>query len=168
MYSVEIKSIDEMKITALVLHNTFVGNRQAEEIPPFFHKVMAEETLEGVPNRVNSNQICAIDKKENSPEFDYYMGVEVSDYTDIPDGMEALTIPAGDYAVASFVKRGNADVLQAFGYITEKWIPENRYKQDYNVPVFIYYDERFIPVYKEKGYDGNPVAEIYIPVVEQP
>jgi predicted transcriptional regulator YdeE len=120
--------------------------------------------LEGVPLRVNSNQICAIDKKEDSPEFDYYMGVEVKDLHDVPKGMKSLTIPAGNYAVASFVKRGNADVLQAFMFITEKWIPETGYTQNRQVPLFIYYDERFIPVCKEKGYDGNPVAQIYVPV----
>jgi predicted transcriptional regulator YdeE len=164
MYSVEIKSVGEKKIAALVLHTTFAGNRQAEEIPPFFHKTMEDETLDSVPNRANSNQICAIIKKENSPELDYYMGVEVSSYDDVPEGMGTLTIPGSNYAVASFIKRGNADVLRAVGYITEKWIPENGYKQNYEVPVFVYYDERFIPIYKEKGYDGNPVAEIYIPV----
>ena len=40
MYSVEVISKDEMKIVGLVLRTTFMGNRQAEEIPPFFHKVM--------------------------------------------------------------------------------------------------------------------------------
>ncbi len=165
MYSVEIVNKKEKKITAWVLHTTFTGNRQAEEIPPFFHKVMEGNTLENVSDRVNGNQICAIDKPENSPEFDYYMGVEVNNFNETPEGMKTLVIPAGNYAVTSFIKRGNADVLQAFKYLTETWLPEHRYKQD-KTPVFIYYDERFIPVYREKGYAGNPVAEIYIPVKE--
>jgi len=101
-------------MTALLLHATLVENGEAKKIPPFFHKVMEDNTLESVPNRVNSNQICAIDEKENSPEVDYYMGVEASSYNDIPGGMTTLTIPASNYAVISFVKRGNADVLQAF------------------------------------------------------
>jgi len=43
-------------------------------------------------------------------------------------------------------------------------MPENGYKQDHKVPVFVYYDDRFIPVYREERCDGNPVAEIYVSV----
>ncbi|MDY6954112.1 MAG: GyrI-like domain-containing protein [Thermodesulfobacteriota bacterium] len=164
MYSVEVASLEEKKVVALVLRTSFVENRQAEEIPPFFHRVMEENTLETIPNRINSNQICAVRTIEDSPQFDYYMGVEVSTFDDIPAEMKTLTLPAGRYAVTSFVKRGNADVLQAFKYITEKWLPEKGYTQDHGSPVFIYYDERFIPVYRKEGYDGNPVAEIFVPV----
>lgn len=46
-------------------------------------------------------------------------------------------------------------------------MPENGYKQNYKVPVFIYYDDRFIPVYREERCDGNPVAGIYVSVKER-
>ena len=164
MYKVEIKRIGKKEVVALVIHTTFVGNRQAEEIPPFFHKVMEENTLESVPNRTNDNQICVFDKRQNSPEFDYYMGVEVSNTNDVPEGMNTISIPACKFAATSFIKRGNPDVLKAFMFLTEKWIPENGHEQNFDVPPFIYYDERFIPIFKEKGYDGNPVAEIFVPV----
>ncbi len=164
MYNVEIKNIEEKKVTALVLHTTFAMNRQAQDIPPFFHKVMEDGTLENVPNRINNNQICAFEMEKNSPGFDYYMGVEVSSVEKIPDGMKTITIPASKFVTASFIKRGNPDALQAFKFLTEKWMPENGCRQNQNIPLFIYYDERFIPVYKEKGYNGNPVAEIFIPI----
>jgi predicted transcriptional regulator YdeE len=164
MYSVEIVKKEEKKVVGLALHTTFKGNRQAEEIPPFFHKVMEDGTLENVPNRSNTNQLCAIVKEQTSPDFDYYMGVETTGFDNVPDGMKTLDIPANRYAVTSFVKRGNADVLKAFKYLTDQWIPENGYTQDLETPLFIYYDHRFIPIYKDKGYAGNPVAEIYIPI----
>ena len=164
MYKVEIKSVEKKEVVAFVIHTTFVKNRQAEEIPPFFHKVMEENTLESVPNRINSNQICVFDKRQNSPEFDYYMGVEVSNKNDVPEGMGTITIPDCKFATTSFIKRGNPDALKAFMFLTEKWIPENGYEQNFDAPAFIYYDDRFIPIFKEKGYEGNPIAEIYIPV----
>ncbi len=120
--------------------------------------------MEQVPDRVNGNQICAIVKEETSPEFDYYMGVEVSGFESVPDGMKPLAIPACQYAAAPFVKRGNPDVLSVFQFIAGKWMTENGYIQNTAVPAFIYYDERFIPVYKKEGYAGNPVAEIFIPI----
>jgi predicted transcriptional regulator YdeE len=51
MYSVEIVKEEEKKVVGLALHTTFTANRQAEEIPPFFHKVMEDGTLENVPNQ---------------------------------------------------------------------------------------------------------------------
>ena len=164
MYEVQIVETKEKQVTALVLHTSFENNRQAEEIPPFWHLAMDEGTLERVPNRVNDNQVCAIVKKPDSPEFDYYMGVETADLDHAPEGMAGLTIPGGRCATASFVKRGNADVLRAFGFITGEWLPQNGLRQDPDRPAFIYYDERFIPVYKAQGYKGNPVGQIFVPV----
>lgn len=164
MYSVQIISKEEMKITGLILKTTFVQNRQAEEIPPFFHKIMELKILKNVPNRVNSNQICVIDRKADSPEFDYYMGVEVINYNEIPEGMVTITIPESKYAVTSFIKKGNKDVLGAVKFITEKWMPENGYIEDHQKPACIYYEESFISGYEEKGYDGNLTAQVFIPV----
>jgi len=78
--------------------------------------------------------------------------------------METITIPASNYAVASFAKRGNEDVLMAVKHITETWIPENGYTQDQQKPGCIYYDESFITGYEEKGYEGNLTAKVFIPV----
>ena len=139
-------------------------NRQAEEIPPFFHKVMEAKTLKGVPNRVNQNQICVIERKPDSPDFDYYMGVEVENLDEIPEGMVTITVPESNYAVTSFIKRGNKDVLGAVKYVTEIWMPENGYVGDQAKPAFIYYEESFISGYEENGYDGNLTAQVFIPL----
>jgi len=164
MYSVKIISKEEMKIIGLILKTTFLKNRQAEEIPPLFHKVMEVGTMKSVPNRVNNNQICVIDRNENSPYFDYYIGVEVNNFDEIPEGMVDLTISAGNYAVTSFLKKGNKDVLMAVKHITDKWIPENGYEMDHQKPGCIYYDEDFITGYEENGYEGNLIAKVFIPV----
>ncbi len=164
MYAVKLTRKGEMKIIGLVLKTTFMQNRQAEEIPPFFHKLMEAKTLKSVPNRANSNQICVIDRKANSPDFDYYMGVEVNNYDEIPEGMETITVPASNYAVTSFIKKGNKDVLGAVKYVTEKWMPENGHIEDLLKPACIYYDENFVTGYEEKGYEGNLTARVFIPL----
>ncbi len=164
MYEVKITNQKEKKVVGLVLHTTFAENKQAQEIPPFFHKIMEEDTLENVPNRINENQICVFVMKKGSPNFDYYMGVEVSSYETIPEGMETITIPASSFAAAPFIKRGNPDGLKAFKHLTENWLPEKGYILEMGVPMFIYYDERFIPSFKDHGYDGTQIAEMNIPV----
>ena len=164
MYEVKITNKKEIKVMGVVLHTTFVENKQAMEIPPFFHKLMEEDTLEDVPNRINDNQICVFVMKPGSPNFDYYMGVEVNKLDSVPNGMETITIPASKYASTPFIKRGNSDGLKAFKYLTETWIPQNLYSRSMDVPMFIYYDERFIPSFKDHGYDGTQIAEMNIPV----
>jgi predicted transcriptional regulator YdeE len=164
MYEVEIVERKVKKVVGLLLRTTFVENRQAEEIPPFFHKNMEEGTLEDVPNRINQNQICAMVKKPDSPEFDYYMGVEVSRFGDVPDGMVSLVIPESRFACAPFVKTGNPDALKVLGYLTESWLPQNGLSINPDVPLFIHYDERFIPSFKDHGYDGTQIAEMNMPV----
>ena len=164
MYSGTIEKKEELKVVGLVLQTSFAANRQAEDIPPFFHKNMETKILKSVPNRVNNNQICIINRKENSPDFDYYMGVEVGNYSDVPDGMASITLQASDYAVTPFIKKGNADVMMAVKYLTEEWIPQNAHKEAQDKPGIIYYDEDFIKGFEEKGYEGDLTAKLLIPV----
>ena len=165
MYSIEVVEVEEKKIVGPVLHTSFVANRQAEEVPLFFHKTMEQGDLEKVPNRVDANQICAFVKPETSPQFDYYMAVEVRGFDNIPDGMSCLTIPACRCATTSFVKRGNKDVMMAMQHLLNEWIPANAGRPDFSLPAFIVYDERFLPIFRTQGYDGNPVAQLFIPVI---
>jgi predicted transcriptional regulator YdeE len=164
MYDVKVVERAQSEIVAFVLHTTFVGEQQAREVPPFFHNIMDGNLLESIPNRMNKNQICLFDKKQDSPDFDYYMGVEIANIDSIPEDMKTFTIPETQYAKISFVKTGNADVMQAIMYVTEKWMPEHNLTQNYDFPVFINYSEQFISVYKSEGYAGNPIAELYVPV----
>ncbi len=164
MFEVKITNQNEKKVVGLVLHTSFIENKQAQDIPPFFHKIMEEDLLEEVPNRINENQICVFVMKKSSPDFDYYMGVEVNNYDNIPEGMKTISIPASRFATTPFIKRGNPDGLKAFKFLTESWLPQNGYSQSLNVPMFIYYDERFIPSFKDHGYDGKQIAEMNIPI----
>ena len=164
MKTVNIVSKDETHIIGLVLHTSFKDGRQAQEIPPFFHDVVEKKTLDIVSNRLNENQVCIFRMKKGSPDFDYIMGVEVSSTENIPEGMESLTLPKSEYAAMPVVKRGNADVLKGFTYLLEEWLPRSDYIQELKKLGFIYYDERFLPIFREQGYAGNPVAELYVPV----
>jgi predicted transcriptional regulator YdeE len=165
MYEVKVVLRQRIGIIGFILKTTFIEKRQAKEIPPFFHKIMQENSLESIPNRINKDQICLFDKKPDSPNFDYYMGVEVERADSTPENMKAFVIPEGKYATTSFIKTGNPDVLQALKFIIEKWIPENNLRQNHAFPVFVKYNEKFISVYKSEGYAGKPVAELYIPVI---
>ena len=151
------------KVVGLELYTSFKDGRNRAEIPQFFHKVLAEARLENVPNRVNQNQLCLFKFKKGSPDFLYIMGVEVESNHEIPAGMTSVDIPASQYARATIIKRGAEDVGRVFEYINQEWLPQSAYIPG-NSPAFIYYDDRFFSVFYERGYEGQPVADVYFPV----
>jgi len=156
-------TMEEKKVVGIVLKTSFKDERNKQEIPPFFHKILEDKKLEKVPNRINENQLCIFKMKRNCPEFDYVMGVEVNRINGIPEGMESTILSKSKYATLTIVKRGPEDVGKAFGHIIKKWIPKSIYIPT-GEPMFIYYDNRFFSIFNEKGYDGNPLATVYVPI----
>jgi len=164
MYAVEVVDSPERKIVGLVLDTSFSGQRQVAEIPPFFHRVMEEGKLNAVPYRVNGNQICAFVVDPGTPNFTYYMGVEVEDLDFVPCGMRPLTISACRCARTAFVKRGNADVMKALDHVVKTWMPANGFMHAEDTPGFVTYDAAFLKTYAAQGFAGNPVAHLWVPV----
>jgi len=158
-----VVSRPEMLVAGLMLKTSFKDNRNKTEIPPFFHKVLAEGKLDSIPGRLNQNQLCVFDMKRNQPDFDYLMGVEVAHTPQLPEGMQLMSLPGSSYVSLRTVKRGPDDVGNAFGYLYKTWIPDSEYIPT-GKPAFIYYDEDFFRVYNKQGYAGNPEATVFVPV----
>lgn len=153
----------EMTVVGITLKTSFKDDRNKTEIPPFFHHVLEEGKLEKVPDRLNSNQLCVFEMKRDNPDFNYTMGVEVSKTENSPNEMTKLKLPASKYVAIKIIKRGPEDVGRAFGYIYKEFIPNSIYIPT-GEPAFIYYDDEFFSIYNEKGYAGNPLATVYVPI----
>lgn len=153
----------EMFIVGITLKTSFKDDRNKTEIPPFFHHVLEEGKLEQVPQRINTNQLCVFEMKKDNPDFNYTMGVEVSETSKSPHEMTKITLPASKYVAIKIIKRGPEDVGKAFGYIYKEFIPNSIYIPT-GEPAFIYYDDEFFSIYNKKGYAGNPLATVYVPV----
>ena len=62
-------------------------------------------------------------------EFEKWAAIEVTGFDGLPDGMEALTIPEGLYAV--FIHKGPAaEGPKTFQYIFTQWLPQSGYVVD--------------------------------------
>ena len=160
---VEIEQRNEINIVGKLLRTTFEGGQQAREIPPFFHQTVVNGDMESIPGRLATDQYCIVQLTPGSQEFGYVIGVETCNGSVIPDNMITLTIPSQTYAVLPFIKRGNKNVLDAYRYILETWLPESGYRSS-DGPNFIYYKEPFFTIYKTYGYEGNPTASTYVSV----
>jgi AraC family transcriptional regulator len=90
-------------------------------------------------------------------EFEKRAAVEVSDFENVPDGMETYSL-SGTYVV--FIHRGTANqIMKTFGYIFNEWLPNSGYELDQR--------ERFeILPYNYNPMDESMEEEIWIPVRE--
>ncbi len=88
--------------------------------------------------------------------FDKWAVMEVTDFSEVPEGMETFTIPAGLYAV--FIHKGLAsEGPRTFQYIFVTWIPNSEYMID-DRPHFEVMGER----YKNNAPDSE--EELWIPI----
>ncbi len=92
-------------------------------------------------------------------EFDKWAGVEVSDFSTVPSGMEMMTLPGGQYAV--FLYRGAANAgAEMFQYIFSSWLPASDYVLDHR-PHFELMDVKY------KNDDPNSEEEFWIPIMQK-
>ena len=87
--------------------------------------------------------------------FEKWAAAEVTDFSNVPEGMETYEIPAGLYAV--FHYRGPGNDPSIFSHIFGSWLPGSGYDLD-NRPHFEILGENYRPA------DPNAGEEIWIPV----
>ncbi len=89
-------------------------------------------------------------------EFEKWAAVEVNSFDRIPEGMEKLIIPEGQYAVFSY-KGKPSEAQKTFEYIYQVWLPNSIYEMD-NRPYFARMGEKY------KGEDPDSEEEFWIPI----
>ncbi|KLT70114.1 MULTISPECIES: GyrI-like domain-containing protein [Flavobacterium] len=89
-------------------------------------------------------------------DFEKWAAVEVSNFSEIPSGMEDLVIPSGLYAV--FIHEGeNTKAHKTYHSIFVEWLPNSTYTVD-DRPHFAIMGEKY------KKDDPNSEEEIWIPI----
>ncbi len=69
-------------------------------IPKLWERLTREGLLEKIPNRVGSDMIALYTdyQSDKNGEYRYVLGAKVSSTRDVPAGMSAYNVPAGEYA----------------------------------------------------------------------
>lgn len=92
-------------------------------------------------------------------EFEKWAAVEVSDFEDVPAGMETLTLASGLYAV--FIHKGASNTFyKTSQYIFSTWLPKSDFVLD-NREHFEILGEKY------KRNDPESEEEVWIPVKEK-
>lgn len=159
----QFKSLPEFKV--LGVGDKFISILSPEKnnhivIPKLWDKFMARQNE--VTNRAKPMDlgICMpVDKNETKshPDECYYMAcTEVTSIENVPEGMVAKTIPAGDYAV--FTHKGLlSNLSHTMNYIYGSWLSKSG-KKLREAPDLEIYDKRFKPDSADSEFD------IYIPI----
>ena len=96
---------------------------------------------------------------EPEAQFEKWAAVEVDEFSNLPDGLETLTIPPGLYAV--FLHRGPAsEAIITYTYIFQTWLLASEYQLD-NRPHFAVMGEKY------RNEDPDSEEEIWIPVLQK-
>lgn len=90
--------------------------------------------------------------------FEMLAAVEVSQYENIPEGMETFDLPGGLYAVFDY--KGSSTGTAIYYHILNDWLPVSRYKLD---------DRPHFQILGENNRNNEPdsEAEIWIPITHK-
>ena len=112
-----------------------------------------------ITNRISDQLISLQIYPENftpNQTFKKYALAEVSDFENLPEEFETFELKNGKYLVFNY--KGKAENgPEIFGYIFQKFIPENQFEVD-NRPHFEIFDDTYNPL------DENAQEEIWIPI----
>ena len=89
-------------------------------------------------------------------EFEKWAAIAVSDFDEIPEGMETLTLAEGMYAV--FLYKGKpSEAMETFRYIYAEWLPNSQYVMD-DRPYFALMGAKY------KGEHPDSEEEFWVPI----
>lgn len=118
-----------------------------------FHQRVAD-----IPDRVGQVAYGVCCNGDDSGNFDYIAGVEVSDFSDLPREFGRVRIPAARYAVFAHDEHIST-IRRTVNTIWNQWLPASGLKVA-DAPNFERYDQSFDPL------TGNGGLQIWIPVRE--
>src|SRR3954468_17312614 len=118
-----------------------------------FHQKLGE-----IPHRVGRVAYGVCCNGDDSGNFDYIAGVEVSDFSDLPREFSRVRIPEARFAVFSH-KDHISTIRRTVNTIWNQWLPASGLKAA-DAPSFERYDENFDPL------TGNGGLEIWVPIRE--
>src|SRR3989440_7164694 len=109
-----------------------------------------------IPDRVGTVAYGVCCNGDDSGNFDYIAGVEVSDFSDLPREFSRVRIPAQKYAVFTHAEHIST-IRRTVSAIWNQWLPQSGLKVA-DAANFERYDDKFDPA------TGNGGLEIWVPV----
>jgi len=155
----KIIELEKKKLIGISVKTSLAQNN----IPQLWNTFMPR--IDEIVNKIDSGcyEIHPFDsefKMENfteDMEFEKWAAVEVDNFNNIPDGLKALTIEGGKYAI--FEHKGTMSNIQfSFDYVYGTWLPNSEYKLDQRADFEVYGKQYYGPENPES------ITELWIPI----
>lgn len=153
-----VKSCDEIKLVGLKITMSFSNDLTFELWNRFMKR--RKEIVNLVGNELYCIKVFSnmnFNNVDFNLEFEKWAAVQVSNFDNVPDGMEKFIIPSGLYAVFHYVGAANSAVTP-YKYIFTKWIPNSDYEID-NRPHFDVLGAKY------KNNDIDSEEDLWIPIL---
>lgn len=109
-----------------------------------------------VPGQLNRKAYGAMYNFDDEGNFDYLCGVEVADFSRVPQGWATLRLPAAKYVVFAHSEHIST-IRRTWATIWDSWLPSSGHEVA-DAPHFELYDENF------NSQTGTGGVEIWIPL----
>lgn len=151
-----IELLKEKKLLGKHLRMSLTDNRTGELWRNFMHsRKLIKNSVDSLLYSLQVYDSSYFRHFNPAAEFDKWAAVEVSDYQEIPEGMEEFILKGGLYAV--FEHKGSGNDPSTFQYIFNNWLPDADYLLD-NRPHFEILGEKY------RNNDPGSEEEIWIPI----
>jgi len=114
------------------------------------------EHIGHIPGEIGDVAYGVVLNSDDLGNFDYVSGVEVADFSDLPEGFVSVRLPARLYAVFHHAEHVST-IRRTMHTIYTQWLPELDYEPD-DAPFF----ERYGPEFDPRTGEGG--LEAWIPV----
>ena len=113
------------------------------EIPKQWAKFFKEGIASRIPNKADSNIYAVYSgySSDHNADYDFIIGMKVSDVSDVPPGMIAVKVPKGRYAMVTSAKGPVAQVVPQAWHQVYDLEDSHRLKRAYKAD-FEIYDQR--------------------------
>ncbi|ASS75441.1 hypothetical protein CIG75_10950 [Tumebacillus algifaecis] len=136
-----------IELTANYLEMHLVGELWKRFVPRF-HEVQ---------HVINSHNTWGVTWNRQN-DFTYVACFEVSEPSNLPEGMVTREVPGSRYAV--FTHHGKIDTTsQTYHYAFDTWFKQSGYEHDFTLPSLELYDDRFLGTDNEESQ-----MEIWLPI----
>lgn len=158
MNNPRITTINSKKLLGKKISMSFANNKTGELWKDFAPKI------KNIKHKINEdlysveiyNDVNFFNSFNPHQDFEKWAAVEVENFENIPENMEELIIPKGDYAVFHYIGKPS-EARETFLYIYGEWLPNSNYKLD-DRPYFALMGENY------RGEDPNSEEEFWIPI----
>ncbi|OCA77348.1 transcriptional regulator [Chryseobacterium artocarpi] len=110
--------IEPFKVIGIAVRTTNENNQAAQDIPVLWEKLMKENIVENIPNKINNTiySIYTDYEKDHTKPYTTLLGCKVENLDIIPEGMIGKSFEGGNYV--KFTPKGNL----AEDLVINEWI----------------------------------------------